>query len=82
MKKEIVKMENVYVGLVIMEKHVRNSIALINVVLMVIVIISKEDVCVIQDLKVFNVKFQLVLITVMVMDSVCRMPSVSVIPTI
>ena len=75
-------MENVSAGLVIMEKHVRNSIALINVVLMVIVIISKEDVCVIQALKVFNVKFQLVLITVMVMDSVCRMQSVSVIPTI
>ena len=82
MKKEIVRMENVSAGLVIMEKHVRNSIALINVVLMVIVIISKEDVCVIQALKVFNVKFQLVLITVMVMDSVCRMQSVSVIPTI
>lgn len=82
MKKDIVRMENVSAGLVIMEKHVRNSIALINVVLMVIVIISKEDVCVIQALKVFNVKFQLVLITVMVMDSVCRMQSVSVIPTI
>lgn len=82
MIREIARMESVFVDLIITEKHVRNSIVLINAQTMVIVIIRKEDVSVILVLKDINVKYPLVLIIVMAMVNVSKMQSVSAIHNI